>query len=174
MKIIDSKWGQFIVFQLQWWLCILNVQPYLKYGYIGSLVLLLFILFLRKTEYKNLLLIVLVAVIGIINDSLLTHFGIYVFPSSSNIFLIPNWLITLWFCFGAWFVAAAWINKNYFLFCAVSMITGPLSYLSGTKLSALVFTQPERLTLTLIGINWILLGFVFVTLQKYFHSKINH
>lgn len=150
-----------IIFQFQWWLCVLHNHAYLHYGYILAFISALLALFLKHYPshfYKKILFVTGLASIGIANDMLLAFFKIFEFPDL--------WLATLWFCFAAWFFEAAWINQKRLLCAIAFMIAGPLSYLAGAKLGGLVFLQFTPEIFILLALDWFVLGLVFV--QTYF------
>jgi hypothetical protein len=151
----------FLLFQFQWWLCVLHNYPYFYYGYIlaiSSAVLSLFLKY-HSPFHKKILFATGLASIGMGNDILLAYLKIFELPGL--------WLAALWFCFAAWFVEAEWINQKRLL-CTVSfMILGPLSYIAGAKLNALVFLAFSYKTLFLLALDWLMLGLVFT--QAYRH-----
>ncbi|HGK6671984.1 TPA: DUF2878 domain-containing protein [Legionella pneumophila] len=149
--------GQFVFFQIQWWCCLLSASsPHYRYLFLFALVLAVYDVWRHFKIPRLWLLLVLIASLGLINDTLLMHLNILYFFDDS-LLIIPPWLWVLWVCFGGWFLKADWINKNYLLMSLLGAIGGPLSYFAGFKLGAISFPQPLFVTMIILLIDWILL-----------------
>jgi hypothetical protein len=162
---------EIIVFQFQWWLCVLNKEPYLHFGYILALLTAVSIILYKYRSYKKIVPIILLTCVGILNDSGLMALKLFNFPGFMNTLLIPFWLMALWFCFAAWFVEAKWLHRKYLLSGLLCMFGGPLSYLAGDRFGAIVFSQIETYKIVLWGIDWFLLGLFFVIAVRWFEMR---
>lgn len=167
MKLIASKLGQIIIFQLQWWLCVLSARiDSLHYVYVVALVIAGTLFCLQCQSLQKILLLLVLVLIGVVNDALLIYADVFIFSNCSDCVFIPCWLMTLWFCFFVWFLNANWLNQRYLFFGMFAMLGAPLSYYAGSKLGALTFGQSVLQVLLLIAADWFLLSLIFVRLNK--------
>lgn len=165
-SFLSNRLIDFILFQVQWFCCLLSVKSYFSYGYLIAALLWLVSLIFQKANITIILLIFILAAVGIINDSALQYFNVYKIQPLSDTAIIPPWLIILWLCFCTWYAQADWVNKKYFLFSLFGMIAGPLSYFAGAKFSALIFIRPTIYSLATISIDWLFLCLFFTYLSR--------
>ncbi|MFW2533334.1 MULTISPECIES: DUF2878 domain-containing protein [unclassified Legionella] len=162
--MIRQLW-QFVFFQIQWWCCLLStVSPHYHDLFLLALVLAVYDACRHFKTPARWLLFLLIASLGLINDTLLMHVNILYFFDDS-LLIIPPWLLVLWLCFGGWFLKADWINNNYFLMALLGALGGPLSYFAGFKLGAISFPQPLLLTMIILSVDWLLLALTLTTLN---------
>jgi hypothetical protein len=132
------------------------------------LALLLFSLhlfFVSKTKLKECYLICVVASIGILVDSALQYFGVFIFK---QVDILPFWLITLWFCFPATLCHSLKFLQNSKLSqLLVGFFIAPMSYLAGNELNVVTFGLTVFETFILLSFIWGLLMIIFFTLKSY-------
>ncbi len=176
---------EFILFQLEFWLALFSGKtiismPFQAYFYWIVIIITLADFFRRKPNKQNITLLMALTFLGIINDSVLIHLNVFIFPiekthiigisnlfdTAYNITIIPFWLMSLWLCLGVWFVQASWMNTRYLMTSTLFAIGAPLSYLTGLKMGLFQFSLSEINTLIIISINWILLGIFMVCLKR--------
>jgi len=118
-------------------------------------------------------LIVVITVIGIIVDSMLVHFNIFMFPNSNH---IPLWLIALWACFGATIChSLKFLSGSKVLQFLVGAFLAPLSYIAGYKFDAVNFGLPLMSTYFVLFAVWGLLFVIFFALKNHLVSaEVNH
>lgn len=159
----------FILFQIQWFLCVLNINN--SFLYALGILLAQIIFLISQKKYLILLIVLILSLVGILLDTLLMYMGVLVFPTWKYNFIIPDWLVVLWFCFSLWYVRADYINQKLLLYTILCAIFGPLSYYVGMKLGALIFGISLIKGLMVISFNWLILGILFVTIYKILLKK---
>ncbi len=150
---------QFLLFQLQWWLCVLHTVPYFSYGYLIALCLAFFSLYRNHFQWNQLIAIMAMALVGFLNDMSLRSWGIFIFGDSL-------WLGVLWLCFAVWFYQTSWLHQKYILTPLLFMLFGPLSYFGGSHFGALRISTFSPVTLKIIFLDWFFLGIVFLIMSK--------
>lgn len=161
MKLINALGFNFI-----WFGCVVYGDNFLPYA-ISLLVLHFCFIENHKSE---LYLVFLIALAGILIDSLLTAFDVFNFelfqsePQSRVTFInIPLWLIALWVAFGATLNHSFSFLKLYFwLRVFTGLMFVPLSYFTGYKLDAVQFSYSVLTTLCVLSLTWgTFMAFVF-------------
>ncbi len=105
--------------------------------------------------------VVLTFVSGLLMDSLLMTFGVFVFPSA----YLPLWLILLWLSFaltlprGFSFI----LRWHPLAQSAIGIVAGCLGYFAGYLMGAVSYGLSISLTMLLIGVLWA--GFVPLMIQ---------
>ncbi|WP_088332136.1 DUF2878 domain-containing protein [Lacimicrobium sp. SS2-24] len=151
-----------IWFQVFWFTAILA-------GHQALLVLVMLIAVhfaLLRDRRKELLLVILCAPVGIVVDSLLTYFSVFVFSAQVGL-LIPFWLMGLWVAFVATLRhGMAFFLPRPYLAATAGAIAGPLSYYAGHRLGAVDFGLPLLHTLMLLSALWAILFPLFVSITN--------
>ncbi|PJD93516.1 MAG: hypothetical protein CK423_07100 [Legionella sp.] len=149
-----------IVFQIQWWLCILSSNEHAQYGYCVAVIIFLLNLYYQPLTRPMSLFFLLLLSCGIMNDTMLMQIGVFTFSFPMGHF-IPAWLMVLWVCFSAWFLHAKWLNQRLLSVLCLFSIGGSGSYYFAVKLNALIFSIPTNRALIILSIDWFCLGLVF-------------
>ena len=138
-----------------------------------AFILLLAHLFFQSKNYKELLLILLVSVIGIGVDSLLQQLNIFIFIEKAH---IPFWLMMLWASFAATIChSLQFLASSKVLQLVIGGLISPLSYIAGNKLSAVDFGYSMLITYTLLALVWGTLFILFFYLKsKIITQEVNH
>ena len=103
-------------------------------------------------EKNELTLILIVATLGILLDSILTYSGFFIFPDTQH---IPFWLIALWFCFAATIRHSLnFLASSKLLQLLVGAAFAPLSYLAGAKFSVVYITPSLGFSYLLLSLLW--------------------
>jgi hypothetical protein len=153
-----------LLFQLGWFACVLG-------GDFVAFTATLLVLVLHKLFFVNSraewYLIVIAGFIGLIVDNLIAMQGILVFESPS-LFNIPVWLACIWVLFATTLNhSLAWLKNRYLAASALGAISAPMSYLAGSKLTAVTLAEPAMTSLMIIGACWaIMLPIFFFLLKK--------
>lgn len=150
----------FVVFQIQWWLCILSSIEHAQYGYCGAVIIFLLNLLYQPLTRPMLLFFPILLICGLINDTILMQLGVFKFSSHLG-HLIPNWLVVLWICFSAWFLHAKWLNQRLLPVLCLFSIGGTCSYYFAVRLNALTFLVQTNRALMILAFDWFFLGLVF-------------
>ena len=154
----------FIGFQASWWLLVLYQN---QYWWVVAALLIAHIVLVGEslTEFA----VVLVAAIaGVITDSLLAMFGVYIFSGSGQFLPIPFWLILLWFAFASTLRhSLAYLSTHYWLAAGLGAVAGTLSYVAGMKLQAVTFGLAFYPTVFLLAAIWAcLMPVIFLLSQR--------
>lgn len=131
-----------LLFQVVWFVAVLAGD---YWALLPVTLMLVHISMIRKQLPLSVLPLLVLAVIGVIFDSLLNYMGVYQFPTSylGLPFLgLPVWLACLWLGFCLTLpLSLAWLIKKPLLFVLGCSILGPVSYLAGRRLDALSFSD---------------------------------
>ncbi len=154
-----------VVFQIQWWLCILSTTEHAQYGYCVAAIIFLLNLFYQPLTRSMWLFFLLLLSGGIINDTILMQINVFRFSLHMGYF-IPAWLMVLWGCFSAWFLHAQWLNQRLFPVLCLFSIGGAGSYYFASKLNALTFLVPTNRALMIMFFDWFCLALFFFLIVR--------
>jgi hypothetical protein len=159
--------ANFFLFQVGWFTCVYSGA----YGVpVFSVVVALAVsglaLAYAADKRAQIVLTIIVIFIGTLFDSLLNATGWLTYASpleGSN--LAPIWIVSLWACFASTLnVSMRWIRNRRIFASILGAIGGPLAYLGGGELGAVVFnSNPEPLLL--IATGWAALLPLFAALS---------
>lgn len=148
----------FILFQLGWFGIAFSADaqlPWIATGIAGA-VLAVHLSFAARpcVEWK---LALSAGLLGLLLDSLLTAAGLLKFSSGQWAdWIAPHWIAALWMMFATLLNSSlSWLKGHYGLAAALGAIAGPLAYLGGAELGALVLTQPPLASLTGVAVAWL-------------------
>lgn len=130
------------------------------------LVLLWLYLHLRQAQHKSgeLKLIVIVAFIGIVVDSLLSFYKVFLF--SDPHFIIPLWLVCLWLAFAATLKhSLSPINRIPLAKQCIAILGAPMSYFAGEKAGVVSFGYSDITTFLTLSVIWLVLFNLFMYLS---------
>lgn len=148
----EIAWVNFLGFQLVWWSCVLlgnSAVPVV-------LVALALHLYFHSQPRREAALVLVAACLGIVVDSALTLLGVFQFPNDT--WLIPLWLIVLWFGFCATLRQGLnFLDGRYLVGAALGAIGGSTSYLSAAKLGAVELGLSWISTTVILTLIWALL-----------------
>jgi len=95
---------------------------------------------------------------GCLVDSLLTHWGVFVFDPMPTALPIPLWLVAIWLGFaGTLRSSLRWLTSRPLLMTALAGFGAPLTYLGAGRLGAVNFPLGMLGTALVIGAVWITL-----------------
>ena len=145
-----------LLFYLGWFgAVILGTSNYQYATLLFPALLVCFLFYRNLMTLRSFALAAAIAAIGILFDGLLLHFGLITIAGATG-FLIPEWLIAIWFLFA---FAMMHLGPNLRLPLSTAIILGfvfgPLSYKSGEIFNSLSFTGP--FTVLLYAVFWALL-----------------
>jgi len=149
----------FVLFQLGWFACVLGgAQGWALWGALLSLLIVLRHLQCAHDMRKETYLLVLAGGIGLIWESILVSADLLVYPDPNvelgGIAIAPYWILTLWLVFATTFnVSMRWLKSHLWLAVPFGAIGGPLAFLAGEKLGAVVMPEPNT-TLVVLAIGW--------------------
>ncbi len=134
-----------------------------------SLSLLLIHLYFYGRKNHELRLVLIITLLGVLVDSLLQYFTVFVFENNTH---IPLWLITLWACFAATICHSLnFLSRHKALQLLVGGLLAPLSYIAGYKLNAVDFTLPISMTYLILSFIWAVMFICFYALKDTLVNK---
>jgi hypothetical protein len=141
MKFDPRVVANFIAFQVAWFACVLGAANDLALA--GTLTVVAAVglhLRLAPRPQPEFLLIAIAALVGTVWDSLLVSVGLMVYPTGNFApGVAPHWIIGMWALFATTLnVSMAWMKGRPALAAAMGAVGGPLAYLAGQRLGAVV------------------------------------
>lgn len=153
--------SNFVLFQLGWFACVLGgAQGWALWGALLSLLIVLRHLQCAQDMRKETYLLLLAGAIGLAWESALVNAGLLIYPDPiaeiAGIALAPYWILALWLIFATTFnVSMRWLKARLWLAVPFGAIGGPLAFLAGEKLGAVVIPTPTT-TLIVLAAGWAL------------------
>ena len=158
----------FILFQAGWLTTVIGAaNGWPELGVVAAGVAIIAHLWLAADYGRELALLMLAGVIGALFDSALVQTGWLIYP---NGFILPDtapyWIVCLWLLFATTLnVSMRWLRGRVAIAMLFGAIGGPMSYLAGTRLGALEFTETAPALISL-GIGWAVMTPVLVWLAS--------
>ena len=150
-----------LLFETQWLLCVSSgLSVTWCQAYWAALALLIIPCWGKSWRYLGLVLGL--TLIGIGSDELLSRQQVIHFINGQ----LPFWLMALWLCFSCWFANASWLHHNYRLASVFFAIGGACSYGIAHRMGALMIEPPMVPHVLIIGLDWGLLGLIFVACKR--------
>ena len=145
-----------ISFQIGWFACVLfaaQQQPVV--GSAIALVMVVFNIWLSVNRKQTLALVFTISLIGFAWDSVLSQMQILVFTTGLiHPYLAPHWILMMWLLFATTLsVSLRWLYQRFWLSLLLGAIAGPLAYLGGASLGAVIIPDHWLATLVL-ALGW--------------------
>ena len=163
-SLANKKLINAALFQLGWFACVLggDVIAFV----VTVAILCIHELFIVNKRYEWSL-IAIIAVTGFIIDNALSLFGVFSFQSPSLLY-IPLWLMCLWVLFATTLShSLAWLKDRLWLAALLGGVSGPMSYLAGSKLADVALSSPPLFSLVTISLCWAILLPAFYLYMRY-------
>lgn len=157
-----------LAFQALWWLCVAgrnlgsnfypDVLPFFAHGWLALLVVFAYVVWhLCQVETPaNTLPLLLTALLGMLSDQLLYHYGYTLFPDATGAW-IPAWMMALWLAFATTLnVSLRWLQTRYRLAALLGLLFAPPTYWGAQGLGAIVFPNLYS-GLLAVGASWAVL-----------------
>ncbi|MBA0901888.1 MAG: DUF2878 domain-containing protein [Candidatus Nitrotoga sp.] len=148
--------ANFVAFQAGWFACVLGAAHSLPWaGTAFAAVIIVTHVFFAEKPRREIRLIVMALLIGIVWDSTLVMLGWLDFTSG---FLLagvaPHWILALWALFAITLRhSLAWLQAHLFAAAVLGAIAGPLAYWGGLGLGAVILVEPLH-ALVALSIGW--------------------
>lgn len=164
----------FIGFQIGWFTCVVGAaQGYPLVAVAVASIIVILHLLRDNNLYSELCLIISAVFIGIIWESLLLASGWLAYASSGGARIAPIWLVAMWALFATTINhSMAWLKNRYFLALLLGVVFGPLAFIAGENLGAVVFLD-RTMALTLLAVGWAVLMPLLLWLAQQFKHRIN-
>ncbi len=155
-RYVKHAVANFLAFQTGWIACVLSgahgvplVGTGLALALVGAHIL------SARNRSEELRLVLLVALLGAIWDSLLTAAGWLKYASGVLVpGTAPYWIVAMWMLFATTLnVSLRWLRGRPLLAAVVGAAGGPLAYLAGSQLGGVVLAEPV-LALTALALGW--------------------
>ena len=123
-------------------------------------------LMLAYKPRRELVLILIAAVMGALFDTLLLQTGWLTYANGMLwAGTAPYWIVAMWLLFATTLnVSLRWLRRSYFAAAMLGLIGGPMSYYGGAKLGGLTFVNAPA-ALTALAIGWALVTPLLVWLS---------
>ena len=159
-------------FYFCWWISIFGAAN--NYFFIGPFFVMFFLMlhfFYVINQKKEIIFILICFFIGLLVDTFFLRFDVIDYKGylPDNFNIAPLWVISLWMCFGSSISHSfKWVKGNYFFMSILGAVSGPLIYVSATKLEVLYFNYAIYINLISVSIAWGL----FLPLVVYISDKL--
>jgi len=153
-----NVWLNIAAFQIGWFACVMGAARGMPWaGTVIALAVVAMHLVLAPNARYQSVLVVSVAVLGFIVDTLLTQGGWLAF--TSGVLLpdtAPYWMVALWMIFATTLnVSLNWLKNRWWLAAMFGATGGPLAYYAGTEFGAVTLMHPVS-ALVAVGVAWAL------------------
>lgn len=162
----------FIGFQIGWFACVLGAANDKELlGMIIALGIVIYHVVAQADPINELKLVLVAVVIGLFWETWVLSFSILRYPSHPEaLFWAPTWLIMMWALFATTInLSMGWLKGRWVLAVLMGAIFGPLAFVAGEKLGAVVFLD-LILSMIVLAIGWGLL----MPLLLWLAERINH
>ena len=162
----------FIGFQVGWFACVLGAANDKEFlGIIIALGIVIYHLVAQGDSRKELKLVLAATFIGLLWETWVLNLNILRYPSHPEaLFWAPTWLIMMWALFATTInLSMGWLKGRWVLAVFMGAIFGPLAFVAGEKLGAVVFLD-STLSMITLAIGWGLL----MPLLLWIAERINH
>ena len=162
----------FIGFQVGWFACVLGAANDKELlGMIIALGVIIYHVVTQGDSRKELKLVLAATATGLFWETWVLNLDILRYPSHSELlFWPPSWLIMMWALFATTInLSMGWLKGRWVLALFMGAVFGPLAFIGGEKLGAVVFLDSTQSIVTL-SIGWGLL----MPLLLWIAERINH
>ena len=157
----------FILFQLGWFVCILGAAyNYVYEAIFMSLVIIFLHLKVTKNNTNDLKLFIFALTIGFFFDGFLQLQQLIVYFNPGWPYpLPPLWILVLWVIFAMTLNhSLKWMKGRVLIAMLFGLIGGPLAYLAGEKLNAIILNSSS--TLYILAIGWAIITPLLMKLSE--------
>jgi hypothetical protein len=162
----------FIGFQVGWFACVLGAANDKELlGMIITLGIVIYHVVAQADSMNELKLVLAAVAIGLLWETWVLNLNILRYPSHPEaLFWAPTWLIMMWALFATTInLSMGWLKGRWVLAVLMGAIFGPLAFVAGEKLGAVVFLD-STLSMITLAIGWGLL----MPLLLWLAERINH
>jgi hypothetical protein len=162
----------FIGFQVGWFACVLGAANDKELlGMIIALGIVIYHVVNQGDSRKEFKLVLAATVIGLLWETWVLNLNILRYPSHPEaLFWAPTWLIMMWALFATTInLSMGWLKDRWVLAVFMGAVFGPLAFIGGERLGAVVFLD-STLSIITLSVGWGLL----MPLLLWIAERINH
>jgi hypothetical protein len=162
----------FIGFQVGWFACVLGAANDKELlGMIIALGVIIYHVVTQGDLRKELKLILVALAIGLLWETWVLNLDILRYPSHpESLFWAPSWLVMMWALFATTInLSMGWLKGRWVLSVLMGAVFGPLAFIGGERLGAVVFLD-STLSIITLSVGWGLL----MPLLLWIAERINH
>ncbi|MDA7760533.1 DUF2878 domain-containing protein [bacterium] len=165
----------FIGFQVGWFACVLgSANDKELLGMIIALGIVIYHVVNQGDSRKELKLVLISLAIGLLWETWVLNLNILRYPSHPEaLFWAPTWLIMMWALFATTInLSMGWLKGRWLLAMLMGAIFGPLAFVAGEKLGAVVFLD-STLSIITLAIGWGLLMPLLLWIAERINQNFN-
>jgi hypothetical protein len=162
----------FIGFQVGWFACVLGAANDKELlGIFIALGIVIYHVVNQGGLLKELKLVLAATAIGLLWETWVLNLDILRYPSHPDaLFWAPTWLIMMWALFATTInLSMGWLKGRWVLSVFMGAVFGPLAFIGGERLGAVVFLD-STLSIITLSVGWGLL----MPLLLWIAERINH
>ena len=165
----------FIGFQVGWFACVLGAAN--DKELLGMTIALGVIIYHVVTQgdlRKELKLILVALAIGLLWETWVLNLDILRYPSHpETLFWAPSWLFMMWALFATTInLSMGWLKGRWALSVLMGAVFGPLAFIGGEKLGAVVFLD-STLSIIILSVGWGLLMPLLLWIAERINQNFN-
>jgi hypothetical protein len=165
----------FIGFQVGWFACVLGAANDKELlGMIIALGVIIYHVVTQGDLRKELKLILVALAIGLLWETWVLNLDILRYPSHPDaLFWAPTWLIMMWALFATTInLSMGWLKGRWVLSVFMGAVFGPLAFIGGERLGAVVFLD-STLSIITLSAGWGLLMPLLLWIAERINQNFN-
>jgi hypothetical protein len=150
--------ANFVGFQVGWFACVLGAANHMPVmGSLIAAVIVTYHLYRYSFALNECYLILAAVVVGFIWETIVISHDLLIYPLSEAAIVAPVWLVMMWALFATTInVSMAWLKRRWILAVIMGAIFGPMAFIGGEKLGAVVFVD-SKMALLVLSLGWAIL-----------------
>jgi hypothetical protein len=165
----------FIGFQVGWFACVLGAANDKELlGMIIALGIVIYHVVAQADSINELKLVLVAVVIGLFWETWVLNLDILHYPSHPEVlFWAPSWLTMMWALFATTInLSMGWLKGRWVLSVLMGAVFGPLAFIGGEKLGAVVFLN-STLSIITLSVGWGLLMPLLLWIAERINQNFN-
>ena len=167
---LSKTLANFLLFQLGWFACVLGGAG--QWHWVGTMVVILIAAWHLSSASDlsaELKLLVSALVIGVCWESFLVGTQLLQYGHGQLVSsLAPHWIVAMWVLFATTFnVSLRWLKQRWMLAAVLGAVGGPMAFLAGQKLDAVVMPNTAQ-ALIILSVGWMILTPILVLVSERF------
>ena len=165
----------FIGFQVGWFACVLGAAHDKELlGIFIALGIVIYHVVNQGDSFKELKLVLIALAIGLLWETWVLNLDILRYPSHPDaLFWAPTWLIMMWALFATTInLSMGWLKGRWVLSVFMGAVFGPLAFIGGERLGAVVFLD-STLSMITLSVGWGLLMPLLLWIAERINQNFN-